>query len=227
MLPYKDSLFCGQRIWSSYVLCALMISLFLISILMRHIHIDLHRYLSFYPILFSEHPILSLYRLVTASFMHWDIFHLIGNLLFLVVFGRTMESLFGSQAFFWAFPLLGIAGYLVQWALMPDATGPVLGSSGAIAALMGAYLVLFPRAKIGVVLIFWAFFKRVTIPAWLFLPYWIATQLLSLALGGDNGIAYGVHVGSFFAGLIAAMMWKVAYDDAEDKLSQFTERSFS
>jgi membrane associated rhomboid family serine protease len=111
--------------------------------------------------------------------------------------------------------------------MMPNIGSPVLGSSGAIAALMGAYLALFPKAKIRFLLIFVILFKRITVPAWLFLPYWITLQMLSIISGDNDGVAYGVHAGSFFAGLIAAMIWKVSYYEADDRLSEFKERSFS
>ena len=202
-----------------------MIFLFLFENFDSGIKSQMEYYLPFYPLYFSEHPVLSLYRLISASYVHADFFHIAGNVLFFIVFGRTLESLFGSLTFLWIFPLLGVAGFLVQWALMPNLNAPVLGSSGAIAALMGAYFVLFPKAKIRFLVIFGVFFKRVTLPAWLFLPYWIGLQLISLVLGGDDGVAYGVHVGSFFAGLIAAMVWKVAYYGADDHLNEFKERT--
>lgn len=227
MFPYRDNFISGRRLWSVYVICAVMIAIFIPEAIYGDARDAFERNLSFYPVDFSEHPMLSLYRLVTASFIHADIFHLAGNVLFFVVFGRTLESLFGSLTFLLVFPILGVAGFLVQWAMMPNLISPVLGSSGAIAALMGAYLALFPKAKIRFLIILGVFSKRVTVPAWLFLPYWITLQLISIISGDNDGVAYGVHAGSFFAGLIAAMIWKVSYYDAEDRLSEFKEHSFS
>ncbi len=227
MFPYRDNFVPLGRIWSVYAICGLMIAMFLIENVSASAKFEIENYLPFYPLYFSEHPAVSLYRLISASFVHGDFFHIAGNVLFFIVFGRTLESLFGSLTFLWVFPLLGVAGFLVQWALMPNLNAPVLGSSGSIAALMGAYFVLFPKAKIRFLIIFGIFFKRITLPAWLFLPYWIGLQLISLVMGSDDGVAYGVHVGSFFAGLLAAMVWKVAYYGAEDQLNEFKDRSFA
>lgn len=227
MFPYRDNFVSARRLWSVYIICIIMAAIYACGYIGDIQKIFIDQNLSFYPMYFSEHPALSIYRLVTASFVHADLWHLAGNILFFFVFGRTLESLFGSIPFLLIFPILGVAGFLVQWVLMPNVDAPVLGSSGAIAALMGAYLALFPKAKIRFLVIFIVFFKRVTVPAWLFLPYWITLQLISLITGDNDGVAYGVHAGSFFAGLIAAMIWKVSYYDAEDRLSEFKEHSFS
>ena len=126
----------------------------------------------FYPLRFSLHPLIESYTLVTATVLHGDIFHLVGNCLFLVVFGRTLERLLGPRLLLGLFPVLGVAGFLLHWALYPDSPIPVIGSSGAVAALMGAYLPLFPEARIRMVIFFGWFWKRLTVPAWVFLPYW-------------------------------------------------------
>jgi membrane associated rhomboid family serine protease len=227
VFPYRDNFASGSKLWSVYVICAIMVAIYATEVVVSPESRLIEESFSFYPIYFSEHPALSSYRLVTASFVHADIFHLAGNILFFVVFGRTLESLFSSLTFLLVFPLLGVAGFLVQWAMMPNVGSPVLGSSGAIAALMGAYLALFPKAKIRFLLIFFILFKRITVPAWFFLPYWITIQMISIISGDNDGVAYGVHAGSFFAGLIAAMIWKVSYYEADDRLSEFKERSFS
>ena len=227
MFPYRDNFVSDKKLWSVYVICAIMVAIYGVDAIFFPAGKIIATNSSFYPLYFSEHPALSFYRLITASFVHADIFHLAGNILFFVVFGRTLESLFGSLTFLLVFPLLGVAGFLVQWVMMPNVGSPVLGSSGAIAALMGAYLALFPKAKIRFLLIFVVIFKRITVPAWLFMPYWITIQIISIISGDNDGVAYGVHAGSFFAGLIAAMIWKVSYYEADDRLGEFKERSFS
>lgn len=180
----------------------------------------------FFPILFSLNSFASSYRLVSASFLHGDIFHLAGNCLFLLVFGRTLERLFGIRVLITLFPILGVAGFLLEWALRADSQIPIIGASGAIAALMGAYLPLFPGARIKIIMFLGWFWKRFTVPAWAFLPYWMGLQVISILLGSQDGIAYAVHAGSFAAGMIAAVIWKTSYFGADEKLSIFKSESF-
>jgi len=180
----------------------------------------------FIPLLFSFNPFLSSYRLITASALHGNFLHLAGNFLFLVVFGRTLERLFGLWLLLLLFPALGIAGFLAEWSMHAESPVPVIGASGAIAALMGAYLPLFPRAHIRMIVFLGWFWKRFTVPAWLFLPYWMGLQLLSIAMGSQDGVAYAVHAGSFAAGAICAVIWKTSYMGAEEKLAMFKQASF-
>jgi membrane associated rhomboid family serine protease len=185
--------------------------------------------LSFVPILFSVAPWSHLHSLCTATFLHADIFHLFGNCLFLWVFGRSLEVLLGSATLAAAFPLLGVVGFLCQWALNPDSATPIIGASGAIATLMGAYLTLFPKAKISMLFFFFPVFKRFSLPAWVFLFYWIGLQVLSVLLGSGttDHVAYAVHVGAFMAGVLAAMAWKVTFPLADDKLAALSPPVFS
>jgi membrane associated rhomboid family serine protease len=124
--------------------------------------------LAFTPAHFSIHPWQSAYTLVTASFVHADIFHVAGNILFLWVFGRSLERLFASWLFLLAFPFLGVVGFLSQWLLDPTALTPIVGASGSIAALLGAYLVLFPRARMRVLLLWFPLWKRRRGHSWAF-----------------------------------------------------------
>ena len=221
MFPYRDNLVAGP--WplgiASLValLCLLNIPLFLVP----EWHAAVVASGGFIPLLFSVKPFLSSYRLITASALHGDFFHLAGNCLFLVVFGRTLERLFGLRLLLALFPALGIAGFLTEWAMHADSPVPVIGASGAIAALMGAYLLLFPTARIRMIAFLGFFWKRFNVPAWVFLPYWVGLQILSIALGSQDGIAYAVHAGSFATGAFGAIIWKTSYLGAEEKLAAF------
>ena len=227
MFPYRDNLVAGGRAWGVWILVGLLVALnlplFAVPGWLNEAIVDG----GFFPVLFSINPFASSYRLLTATLLHGDVFHLAGNSLFLIVFGRTLERLFGARLLLAIFPLLGVAGFLLQWALHAESQVPVIGSSGAVAALMGAYLPLFPGARIRMVVFFGLFWKRFTVPAWVFLPYWMGLQLVSIALGSQDGVAYGVHVGSFAAGAIAAVIWKTTYFGADNKLSTFTRESFN
>ena len=226
MFPYGDNLVAGGRAWAVIALVVLLTLLNVPLFVVQPWYSTAVSALAFYPIQFSLRPLVESYTLVTASALHGDIFHLAGNCLFLIVFGRTLERLFGARIMLALFPSLGIAGFLLHWALYPASPMPVIGSSGAVAALMGAYLPLFPRARIRMIAFFGVFWKRFTLPAWVFLPYWIGLQLLSLALGSQDGVAYAVHAGSFAAGVLGAIIWKTSYPFADEKLAMFTLGSF-
>lgn len=226
MFPYRDNLVAGGwpagLLWLIAFLCVINLPLFLSA----KLYSDALATGGFIPLLFSAKPFLSSYRLVSATALHANLFHLASNCLFLVVFGRTLERLFGARLLLPLFPTLGIAGFLAEWALHAASPVPVIGASGAIAALMGAYLPLFPTARIRMVLWLGWFWTRFTLPAWAFLPYWIGLQLLSIVTGTNDGVAYGVHAGSFAVGVIAAIIWKTTYVGAEQKLSDFNKLAF-
>ena len=226
MFPYRDNLISGA--WPlGTLLIIIILSIFNIPLFF---YADWHQEAvnagGFIPLMFSMHPFLSSYRLITSTFLHGDIFHLAGNCLFLIVFGRTLERLFGIKLMLLLFPALGIVGLLAEWILHAESQAPVIGASGAIAALMGAYLPLFPESRIRMVLFLGWFWKRFTVPAWVFLPYWIALQLISIAFGSQDGIAYSVHAGAFAGGFIVAIIWKTTSLGAENKLAAFKDHSF-
>jgi membrane associated rhomboid family serine protease len=226
MFPYRDNLAAGGRAWGTWILVSILVVVNLPMFAIRSWYSEAIVNGGFYPVLFSLKPFVSSYRLVTAGLLHGDIFHLAGNCLFLVVFGRTLERLFGTRLLLLLFPLLGVTGFLLEWALHAESQVPVIGSSGAIAALMGAYLPLFPTARIRVIAVFGWLWKRFTMPAWVFLPYWIGLQVISIIFGSQNGVAYGVHAGSFAMGMIAAIVWKTSYFGADNKLSIFIHEAF-
>ena len=228
LLPYGDNLTRGRFFFGVILLVSLMLILDIPTFLDANFEEWSIRYLGFVPLLFSISPWSHIHTLLTSVFLHQDIFHLAGNCLFLWVFGRSLERLFGLPIFLLAFPFLGIVGLLAHWALFPASHAPVIGASGAIATLMGAYLALFPAARMRMVLFLGIFFKRFQVPAWAFLLYWSALQSLSLMFGsgGDDNVAYAVHVGGFAVGILSAMVWKVSYPFAEERLSEFVQMAF-
>lgn len=227
MFPYSDNLTAAGHSLGVMILVGLLTIINVPLFLDPTFHRLAVASLGFSPLQFSMHPWATLYNLVTSVVLHGDIFHLAGNCLFLVVFGRSLERLFGMPIFLAAFPLLGIAGLLVHWALYPTSNAPVIGASGAIAAMMGGYLALFPSARIRMIVFLGYVWKRFTLPAWAFLGYWGGLQFFSVVLGSQDGVAYAVHVGSFVAGVIAAIIWKTSYPLAEEQLTEFTKTSFS
>jgi membrane associated rhomboid family serine protease len=149
-----------------------------------------------------------LYTLVTSMFLHGGWLHLGGNMLFLWVFGRNVEDLIGGGRYLGFYLLCGLAAAVVQVIASPFSRVPTIGASGAIAGVMGAYLIKFPRARIVTLIPIFVFITTVEIPAWAMLLWWFAIQLFSgfgsLATTDytGGGIAWFAHVGGFVAGML-------------------------
>jgi membrane associated rhomboid family serine protease len=145
----------------------------------------------------------------TAMFMHGGVLHIAGNMLFLWIFGNNVEDAMGRIKFLLFYLAGGVVAALAQVAISPNSTVPTLGASGAIAAVLGAYALLYPRARV-VTLIFIVFFVTViTVPALLVLGLWFLFQLLDAAsqpVGGGGGVAYFAHIGGFLFGLLTVKL---------------------
>ena len=144
--------------------------------------------------------------LITSMFLHASLLHVGGNMLFLWIFGNNVEDKLGELKFLVVYFASGLAGSLLQIFITPDSTIPMLGASGAISGLLAAYVLYFPRARI---LTFVVPFFIFTLPAYVFIGYWIALQALNAflnigAIGG--GVAFFAHVGGFGTGLILALL---------------------
>ncbi len=144
---------------------------------------------------------------VTSMFLHGGWMHLIGNMLFLHVFGDNLEDRMGHGRFAGFYLASGVAAALAQIAADPGSVVPMVGASGAIAGVLGGYLLLYPRARVDVLFIFVVFFKIWPIPAWIVLGVWFALQVFSGATTPTDagGVAYWAHVGGFVAGLVLAI----------------------
>lgn len=149
----------------------------------------------------------NLWGLVTHMFMHAGLMHLGGNMLFLWIFGDNLEDQMGHLGFMVFYLLCGLAAAGVQIASDPSNGIPMVGASGAIAGVMGAYLLMFPKAKVDVVAIIVILIKVFTVPAWVMLAVWFGLQLFSgyAMHGGDAGVAYWAHAGGFAAGTLLAL----------------------
>lgn len=149
------------------------------------------------------------YALVTSMFLHGGWLHLIGNMLFLWIFGDNLEDSMGHLGFIGFYLAGGLAAAALQIAMDPTSEVPMIGASGAVAAVMGGYLLLFPRARVDVLIIILVFFRIFTLPAWTMLLIWFGFELINgLAdAGGSGGVAYWAHVGGFAGGLL--MTWPV------------------
>jgi membrane associated rhomboid family serine protease len=148
-------------------------------------------------------------RLLTSLLLHAGLLHLLGNLLFLWVFGRAVEAAMGSARFLGFFLLCGALAGLVHTLVEPASTVPTVGASGAISGVMGAYLALHPRARVRSLVVLVVVPVVAEVPAFLWLLGWLALQLVEGARamaagpgGGAVGVAWWAHVGGFAAGLL-------------------------
>jgi membrane associated rhomboid family serine protease len=159
--------------------------------------------------------------ILTAMFMHGSLLHLGGNMLFLWIFGNNIEDVMGRFKFILFYLLGGLAAMLAQTAIDPSSGTPTLGASGAIAAVLGGYALLYPRARV-VTLIFIIFFiTLLELPALLVLGAWFVLQLVdassSTVGGGGSTVAYFAHIGGFLFGLIAIKLFASRYDPDYDR----------
>lgn len=158
--------------------------------------------------------------LLSAMFMHGGFGHIAGNMLYLWIFGNNVEHRFGHLWFLVFYVSSGLVGSFAQIAMAPDSVIPNLGASGAIAGVMGAYLVLFPRNQVNAVFLY----HVVTVPAVVVLGMWIAMQLVSgygsiaATSGSTGGVAYMAHIGGFFTGVFAALICKFQIREEPDNV---------
>ena len=151
----------------------------------------------------------------TSMFLHGGWAHLIGNMWFFWIFGNNVEDSVGHFKFIIFYLVCGIAAAIAQILSAPDSYVPMIGASGAISGVLGAYLLLFPRARVLVLIPIWIILKFIYVPAWLLLIVWFALQLFSgwATVGARNGggVAFWAHVGGFVAGLALIPLFKKRY----------------
>jgi len=154
-------------------------------------------------------PMLTIF---TSMFMHGGLFHIGGNMLYLWIFGNNIEDTLGHGRFLIFYLACGIAAALGQTVISPASTVPMVGASGAVSGVLGAYLLLFPHASVVTLMIFGIFVRLVRIPALIVLGFWIVVQLVngfltvSLGKGEGGGVAWFAHIGGFVAGLILLLL---------------------
>lgn len=150
--------------------------------------------------------------ILTSMFMHGGWSHIIGNMVFLWAFGPEIEDLMNRPRYLVFYLLGGLAATVAQVAVSPASTVPNLGASGAIAAVMGAFLVTYPRDRIRSLLMIFVFVRVRYIPAALLIGVWFLLQFISLGTIGQNqaagGVAYAAHVGGFIFGAVAARLFE-------------------
>lgn len=164
---------------------------------------------AFVPSRIFSNPLRSIVTLFTAMFMHAGVAHLVGNMLYLLIFADNVESRFGHFWFLVFYLFSGVAATIAQTIFTFNSTIPILGASGAIAGVLGAYILLFPTRHVRVLLIF----RVIYVPAFLVIGAWFLLQLFN-SLGTfagaaqTGGVAYLAHVGGFVAGFILTLIFR-------------------
>lgn len=148
--------------------------------------------------------------LFTSMFLHGGWLHLAGNMLFLWVFGDNLEDEMGHVGYLIFYLSCGLLSALAHVLAAPYSQVPTVGASGAIAGVMGGYLLMFPKARVDILVIFIVFFKILPVPAWIMLAVWLGMQFIG-GIGADptsGGVAYWAHAGGFVAGFVLTIpLW--------------------
>jgi membrane associated rhomboid family serine protease len=151
--------------------------------------------------------------ILTSMFMHGGLLHIAGNMLFLWIFGNNIEDSMGRARFILFYLLGGLAAVFAQTVIEPNAAVPTIGASGAVAAVLGGYALLYPRARVVTLLFIVIFFTIIELPALLVLGGWFVLQALNGAsdlatpAAGGGGVAYFAHIGGFLFGLAAIKLF--------------------
>lgn len=170
-------------------------------------------------------------HLLTSMFLHGSWLHLLGNMWFLWLFGNNVEDSMTRPRFVVFYVLCGLAAALAQVLANPASGVPMVGASGAISGVMGAYLVLYPRVRVFAMVPIGFLLTSVALPAWLMLVYWMLIQVVSglVSIGGQpgGGVAFWAHVGGFVAGVVLVKLFARSGDVAAHKAHHWEPRRVS
>lgn len=152
-----------------------------------------------------------LFSIMTSMFIHVDFWHILGNMLYLFVFGDNVEDRFGHVKFIFLYFVFGIVGGLLHSTIVVMSGGveqfiPTVGASGAISGILGAYIVFYPRSRIVSIVPSFIFIRLARVPAFIFIGFWFILQILYS--GGNTSVAYIVHIGGFIAGFTIALTFR-------------------
>ena len=150
-------------------------------------------------------PLPNIFTVFTSMFIHGGVLHLLGNMLYLWIFGDNVEYLMGRFRFLIFYLIVGFIAAFAYTIMDPNSTVPMIGASGAISGVLGAYAIKFPKARVRVLIFLFIFITTVQIPAYIVLGFWFFIQLLSgfSSIGNAGvGVAWWAHIGGFLAGMI-------------------------
>ena len=206
MFPIRDHNPSERTPWVVYALIAANVAVFLYQLPIMDTRDILFFYDDWAMIPGEISAGQDLHTLVTYQFLHGGWMHIIGNMLFLFIFGDNLEDQMGHLGFAAFYLGTGVVAALAEYAAGPTSGVPMVGASGAVAGVMGGYLLLFPKAKVDVIV----FYVFVPLPAFVVLGIWFALQIGNgvIDLDGTGGVAYWAHAGGFVAGALATLpLW--------------------
>lgn len=213
MIPLRDNIPCRRFPITNWILIALNVYIFSIEVRFASPEL-LEKFIYHWAVIPSRlwsDFIAYASTLVTAAFLHGGWLHIISNMIFLYIFGDNVEDRMGHFRYLFFYLLTGVIANGAQAYLSPQSQIPLLGASGAIAGVLGAYFFYYPHARVLTLIPFWIFSRIVEIPAFLFLGFWFFLQTMSgtMALSTKvaahqpaGGIAFWAHVSGFIAGLL-------------------------
>ena len=213
MIPLSDTKSTGKFPFWIVVIIAINIFVFYLELTSPNPDAFIAKY-ALIPANIDLNNFKTLTPFITSQFLHAGFLHIISNMLFLWVFGDNVEDRFGFFFFPIFYLLSGAVGGFLQYIFAPTSTIPMLGASGAIAGVLGAYLTLFPDHQVKTLVPIFGFITIVNIPASVMLIYWFITQLfhgaysITTSLTKLGGVAYFAHIGGFITGIIVARFFK-------------------
>ena len=200
MIPLRDTIPSTRTPIVNHVIIVANLAVFLYEVSLGR---DLESFLFTHGLVPRDFMVRTL---VTSMFLHGGWFHVLANMLYLWIFGDNVEDRLGHLRYVAFYLLCGMAAGVAQTLTSPHSNVPMVGASGAIAGVTGAYLLFFPRSRIVTLVPIFIFLRVVEVPAFVFLLFWFAMQLLAglEALGGERmgGVAFWAHVGGFVSGMI-------------------------
>ena len=216
MIPYKDDTPINIIPFSTILIIGLNILVFIMQLMSGEDSRDIvysygaipHNIVSFQ----SNQPIPPALTIFTSMFMHGGLFHLVWNMLYFWIFGNNIEERLGHVRFIVFYLFCGVVAAFSHALLSPGSTVPMIGASGAIAGMLGAYILLFPMAKIHTIVFLGFYITVIKIPALIVIGFWAIIQVVSGIISqgnaGQGGIAFFAHVGGFVAGLVTIKLWQ-------------------
>jgi membrane associated rhomboid family serine protease len=222
MFPIATNLKLIRTPWATYAIIGTNVLVHFIVTWNTNLVIpsEMARTLGFVPASFGD--LSTSHTFVTCIFLHGDLIHLSGNMLFLLVFGRRVESEFDTTNFLAFYLTAGVAAGLVHAIMESDSFMPLIGASGAISGVLGAFFIYNPTARITLVLdpALIYFLRRLTIhlPAWVFLPMWFFLQISTGLNPHPSNVAFWAHVGGFLAGVLVSIAVHQYISDAHCSL---------
>lgn len=214
MIPLKDSIKTATFpiITISLIFVNILFYVWMFFFLPYSAREDLYRNLGLIPYEFllslTEKNYLlpyNLFTLFSSMFLHGNLFHLLGNMLYLWIFGNNVEDAMGHKRFLLFYFFSGLCAALLQFLYDPFSTVPMIGASGAISGILGAYLLLFPFARVMTLIVIFIFLKIVELPAIFFLTLWFLMQILFSHI---EGVAWYAHIGGFIFGILTVKLFK-------------------